>query len=566
MKVHRLRVVWVLFVCAVVLVLAAVPELRGQAKERLDINDLAKIATDTRAPVRQLESRPGTPLDAPLDPKEYTVGPGDVLSVGVWSSAPIEYQLTVSPEGTLLIPGVGPVEVRDQTLARAKEIIALRVGRRYINAEVSVVLLTPRKITVQVMGHVVNEGIQEATAVERADRVIARAMGFPADKLTPDEYAAQLSSARQGQSVRHIRIHRRDGSSVRVDLPMFAWRGAGAHNPYLREGDVIYVPSRDDADNAIAVFGGTLHVAQFEYVAGDSLSGLIAMALGLPPGADAGHAILTRLTPDALGMDTVRVDARAVAEGRAPDIALRPGDRLVIPRVNDVRKNYRVFVQGEVLRPGDYPVTMRSTRLSEVLRYAGGFTEEANLKGATLIRMGAFKDRLPENVILENLRTRRANISPEDTAYFAIESAIRGRGEMVSVDFHRLFVEHDSTQDVAVYPYDVIDVPPLSRSVYVFGQVLRPGHVPYADAKGVPHYVDLAGGFAENARTGDVVIIKRSTRAWLDPDETSIEDGDMVWIPREVHTPTSVVLGTVVQIAGIVAALATVVLAINAVY
>ena len=43
----------------------------------------------------------GPALKGPVDPEKYFVGPSDVLSVNIWISPPLNFSLTVTPEGTL---------------------------------------------------------------------------------------------------------------------------------------------------------------------------------------------------------------------------------------------------------------------------------------------------------------------------------------------------------------------------------------------------------------------------------------------------------------------------------
>ncbi|MEM3136828.1 MAG: hypothetical protein QXW37_08945, partial [Candidatus Nitrosotenuis sp.] len=64
-----------------------------------------------------------------------------------------------------------------------------------------------------------------------------------------------------------------------------------------------------------------------------------------------------------------------------------------------------------------------------------------------------------------------------------------------------------------------------------------PGHVPFAMKASVSYYIDKAGGFTDRARTGDVKIIKAKTKQWLDPGDTVIEDGDYIWVPKEIERP-----------------------------
>ena len=521
---------------------------------------LKGLTSQTKIP----ESRTPVPMDAPLVASEYFVGPGDELSVNIWSSPPASHSLTITPEGLLVIPEVGTANVRGLTLEQAKERVVQIVRKRVLSSEVTVSLLTPRKVTVQIIGFVLHEGLHEINAVERVDRLIAKANVFPSDLMTIEEYETKILQMRQAMSERKILVRSRDGSRQQVDLVRYRITGQGKYNPYLREGDVVYVPNRTDLQNSIGVFGGVMSAASFEHVEGDSLSHLVQMAFGFPVGADPVHAVLTRLSRNGRRMDTLHVDARAVVEHRADDIALLPGDRLVIPALPDARLNYRVELKGEVVAPGMYPITRDSTRLTTIIRQAGGFTREANLKGARLIRSAVSPDDPTQQLQNEWLLSRRAGISVEDTSYYGAETRLRLAGETVALDFEKLFLEGDSTNDVVLRTYDKIEVPRRQRSIYVFGQVVHPGHVALEEGRDYMYYIAQAGGFTQDARDGDTRVIKVGSRIWLDPEETVVEDGDYIWVPKEIEYPLAYYASTWVPFAAILSAIATVVLAVEA--
>jgi hypothetical protein len=153
----------------------------------------------------------------------------------------------------------------------------------------------------------------------------------------------------------------------------------------------------------------------------------------------------------------------------------------------------------------------------------------------------------------ERLLGRRSAITPEDSSYFMAETLLRLDGERVAVNFRLLFLEGDTTQDVTLRNFDRIVVPPISKTVYVFGQVVSPGHVPWVPNESVEYYIRQAGGYTNEARTGDTRIIKGAEGVWLDPDETTIEDGDGLWTPKEIHYPFSHYMTVYGQLAGIIA-------------
>ncbi len=533
--------------------------VQAQVSSGISLPDLLKIRPDMASEAKDAGGKQ-VPMDAPVDPAEYFVGPGDLLALNIWSSMPVAHQLTVTPEGTLLIPNVGVVDVKEQTLEALKKSVSALVVRKYPSAEVTVSLVSARRIVVQVTGDVFFEGKHEISSLQRVDNLIDIANEPPRTVADPGVFREAMY-IRRSSSLRNIIIQRKNGRRLRADLIKYRATGDNTHNPYLREGDQVFVPARRDI--AIGVTGGVRQSGNFEFVPGDSLSDLILMGFGFRREADSTNGILTRLSPDANTMEKVVVNPAAIVSGREANIALRPGDRLVIKNIPDPRKANIVDIQGEVAQPGQYPLTENSTKLSEVIRAAGGFSPEANIKGATLTRSRISPQSSGEEIAMEQLLSSRSNLGVQDTSYYLTETALRLKGELVSVDFHKLFVLGDSTQDVTLRNYDKIFVPKRTKTVYVFGQVLSPGHAEYIEGKDYRYYIQKAEGYAKDAREGDVKIIKSSTRVWLDPGETEIEDGDYIWVPKERTHPFAYHLNVWAQVAGIVAAAATVALLIN---
>ena len=362
------------------------PGVNGQTKQDVPVPDILFGKSElTSLSKSQIEFK-GIPTDGPVNPDEYHVGPGDGFVLNIWSSAPEEHQLTVTPEGYLLIPAVGAVEVKNSTLTEARTRAVGLAGRKYANAVITLTLVNPRKLSVEITGQVMNEGLQEAYSVQRVSTLIEQANTLPATQLTKKFYDQDKQALRRAASQRYIMVRHRDGSSQRVDLVRYGITGEGTQNPYLREGDIVFVPSRNDQDNRIGVYGGATRNIACEYVEGDSVTDLVQLGLGLLPRAIPEAATLARQSLNGASMDTLHVDLRAIAERRVPNIQLQPGDRLVIPEAREERTASFISVEGEVAHPGKYPITRENTKLSDAIRVAGGFTIEAYLPGSALLR------------------------------------------------------------------------------------------------------------------------------------------------------------------------------------
>jgi len=331
--------------------LSGASRLVGQTKQDMQLPELLFGKTDVKAATKSQLDFKDIPTDGPVNPDEYHVGPGDGLVLDVWSSAPVEHQLRVTPEGYLLIPSVGAVAVQDLTLKEAREKVVALGAKRYPGATITLTLVSPRKVSVEITGQVMNEGMQEVYSVQRISALIEQANTLPSTQLTRKFYDQDKQELRRVASQRFIVARHRDGSSQRVDLVKYALTGNGAYNPYLREGDNVYVPGRQDVDNRIGVFGGVVKNISVEYAAGDSITDLVQLGLGLSPLAVPETATLMRQSLDGRVMDSVAVNLRALAERRLPNIALQPGDRLLVPRGHDERVGSIVSIEGDVPRP-----------------------------------------------------------------------------------------------------------------------------------------------------------------------------------------------------------------------
>ncbi len=98
-----------------------------------------------------------------------------------------------------------------------------------------------------------------------------------------------------------------------------------------------------------------------------------------------------------------------------------------------------------------------------------------------------------------------------------LENQFRVLIEGSSLDFRKI---NDPDSDIAKYIVqsgDIIIIPQVQNSVYVFGQVLRPGHVTFIEGKDYNYYVTEASGLGELAEDDDIMVIKGGSRAWLSP-------------------------------------------------
>ncbi|MBX6366074.1 MAG: SLBB domain-containing protein [Gemmatimonadetes bacterium] len=465
-----------------------------------------------RPPALPLATSPSALLDLPIDRSRYVLGPGDVVNLAIFGELSRTNTLAVGPEGTLLIPTVGLVDVLGLTLDQAEGRVRETVARYYRNVTVRLTLAQVRSFKVFVLGAVDQPGVRTATSASRVSEVIP-------------------ASATDSVVHRNILLRRANGDSLRVDLVRFLQLGDLDANPRLREGDALIV---NPIQETVRVVGAVAFPGTYEYRKGETLAALLEIANGgggFPPNA-ADTLRLTRLV--APGRQEVTVLSRAEAVGeRGRGLVLKPFDALYIPGIGDYDRRHVARVEGQVVHPGTYPIVPGVTTVRDLVNAAGGFLPDASLVTATL-------RRTPEGMAekgLEQLKNAPVeSLSKEERQILQIRSG--GDETNVVIDFEQLFRQDGDAADQTLRSGDVLTVPRRRDDVVVLGAVARPGIVDFVPGQKPEAFVRAAGGYSSRADKHDVTILKAKlgTRASI-RDVKTIEPGDQIIIPfKERHT------------------------------
>lgn len=459
------------------------------------------------------------PYDAPVDTNKYVLGPGDLVNVGIWGATPMSYTLSVTPEGTLVIPSYGVISVGSMTIAAAKARVVKLLSERYKDAKITLTLVYPRTFYVIVAGEVKTPARYTANAFDRVDRVFTEA-NLP--KFAGD------ASPLPPFSLRRIKLIHPDGKVQNVDLLKFYQSGDVSDDPYLQQGDAVVVPREDFALGSLSISGGVKMGGTYEYVDGDRIKDLLEISQGLTRIADSSHVEV--FEPNGHGGYAEKIVD--LEDSSSIYMPLPANTRVVVPIDRNKMDNYYVYVDGEVNVPGIYPISPDTTTLTQIIKLAGGFTKWASLPAAAIYRTrepNAFTPPQPTNPSF--FTNRASDVSQEDLSYASQELSMRAGREVVSTDFVKLFVDKDEKYNVTLRAGDSIYVPQSQRAVYVFGQVRYPGYVSFRSGWSSEEYIAAAGGVTEGAEH-KVRILKQGTYQWYKPGDTHIEPGDLIFVPR----------------------------------
>jgi len=447
-------------------------------------------------------------LEGTVDPTQYVLGPGDELAIGFWGDANRSERVIVSPEGDAIVPPVGPIHVTGLTLASARDLITEKLQIYYRPSILSISLIAVRSFEVHVVGMVTKPGAQEANAVTRVSQVVGRAQGLL-----------------KGASNRNIRLIR-GADTLRVDLSRYLLLGDNGLNPFVRDGDVVYVPPQSEQ---VRVLGSVYREGAYEFTAGETLDKMIELAGGLRPEAVGDSVEVYRFRTD--DPKSSRSMVLALEPTVLERFEMAPGDRVFIRSVAGWHRDAEAVILGEVEHPGAYVIDEGAETLFHLITRAGGLTENASLAEARLVRGLYASQRFPVEAMMDSAVAAGGHLSERE--YSLVETLAREPKGEVSIDFEKLYAAKGRGSDVPLMDGDVIDIPRASLSVRVSGQVKNPGLVAFKRGEDASYYVKQAGGVASRADgRGMRVITARSGEA-LGPSGTEIRPGDIVWVPQK---------------------------------
>lgn len=416
-------------------------------------------------------------------------------------------------------------------------------------------------ISVTIGGKFIVNGTYPAMLSERVDQFITRI--YNAAKENSLRIAQDLGTAErinknldEEYAIRGIILKSANGEEKIIDLAKFRVNGDFKNNPYLKNDDVIIFPAVDLDRNFVRIMGAVNNPIKFMFVEGDKLSDAIALAQGINKAYDnVTTATIYRLSYDGSKIDSINIKL-------TDDILLNRGDRIVVQAEETKRKDYVVNVIGEVNKPGFIPITKNKTTVADVITQAGGFTNNADITRAELIRgANAFESILFSEQLEKLLMSRMSTLIEGDSLYFEIDEKLRFLRGNGLVDFTKIFNKDSLAGDFIVQDYDVIYVPPKIDLVYVYGQVNNAGYIKYRPDKTYDYYLKLGGGIGETA--SNIYIIRGKSRSWInaeDNPETIIEPGDYIWVSKKTPRTFWYHVEQAGKIAGILGAVATVIL------
>ncbi len=391
-------------------------------------------------------------------PQNYVLGPGDKVIVDIYGASQKTQQLTISPEGEVVVPGYGPIAVSGLSVAAAQSKIRSTLGSRYSSSNIKISVGQTRTILVNVMGEVKTPGTYHLSAFSTVFHALYMAGGI-----------SDLGT------LRNIKVYRNGNLVTVVDIYEYILNGRLAGNIPLQEGDVILV---GPYDCLVGITGKVKRPMFYEMRKNESVATLLKYAGGFTGDAHKNSVRLTRQVGD-------RYSVFNVEEFDMNSFQVDDGDAVVVDGMLN-RYDNMVEVKGAVFRAGQYQLGKEVSSVRTLIEAAEGVTEDAFTNRAVLHRLKA--DRSLE-VIPVDVKGILAGTTPdiplqnEDVLFIGTITDLR-----------------------------------LERTFTIRGEVISPGTYQYADNTTIEDLIVQAGGLTDAASTARVDVSRRI----MDPKATTV--------------------------------------------
>jgi protein involved in polysaccharide export with SLBB domain len=252
----------------------------------------------------------------------------------------------------------------------------------------------------------------------------------------------------------------------------------------VQDGDRIRIsPILPYSQRAIYLEGHVARPGRLPYTDGMRLSDVLHSYRDMLP-EPATHGEIVRLVPPDLHAETIEFNVPDVLIGNA-NVDLQPYDTVRILGRYQVDAP-KVSIQGEVLRPGTYPLSKDMTA-AQLVRMAGGFKRDALLDSADLTSYG-------------------------------IVDGDRISGKLATVPIGAAVNGSNPGADVSLKPGDILTIHQITgwsdigESVTIIGQVRFPGTYGFQEGERLSSVLRRAGGFRDTAYPSGAVLTRDQVR------------------------------------------------------
>ena len=347
-----------------------------------------------------------------------------------------------------------------------------------------------------IAGAIQRPGVYELTGNLKLKDLLEKAGG-----LKPDVYTKRGGISRLNQNGTPQQV------SFDIDSVMNNYTDIA-----LQKNDSVTLYSIFDIDNniSITIDGNIRRPGMYKWVQSLTLNDVILQAGGITESGDnrtieiarrINNISLTQLNH--LQTEIINVD---LADSAAiKDVVLQPYDAINIRQKSSYSKQRTVFVEGLVINPGRYTLSMSNDRISDVLKRAGGFRANADTTALVIKRLSRkdLSEDERQKVFAKLLNIKSDSINSTER----IKDEIYKEYDKISIDLNNALHQNKESENMLLEDGDVLTIEQNSNLVKVSGEVYYPTIVPFKQNASLKYYIEKSGSYTELARKRGALVI-----------------------------------------------------------
>ncbi len=292
----------------------------------------------------------------------------------------------------------------------------------------------------------------------------------------------------------------------------------------LKKNDVLFIPSKTDltGEQTLRINGEVNYPGTYQYAENTTIQDLILLAGGLTRAASTAKIDVFRryyqpgaksASKEIAQVYSFNLDHGFLVEDTL--FALLPFDEVQVRKSPIYAEQQNVRITGSVNFEGEYAMTSKEFRLSDLVKMAGGLSELAYSKGARLIRQMTAEEREQQETSLRTSQIalyEQALESDKNYDRHLADSLLDlkmniGYNYPVAIDLEEALAHPGEPADVLLRANDQLIVPQFSNTVKISGEVMYPISVNYKEGKGLSYYIKNAGGYGNKAHKSKTYAI-----------------------------------------------------------
>jgi protein involved in polysaccharide export with SLBB domain len=289
----------------------------------------------------------------------------------------------------------------------------------------------------------------------------------------------------------------------------------------------------------------------FPFVEGESIEDLIIRAGGLKAAASTSRVDVFRQKLPTDQDDPANNEFyekfsftvnRDLSINKTNNFTLKPFDQVFVRFSPNFDKNKSVYIEGQVLYPGEYILETRNQRISDLVRLAGGLNTQAYPEGATLLRtIKLSKQEIADRAkdIAEQTDNEKAKVNKKD--FIKVEEVANEKQETIDINLVKILAKQRIDEDLFLQEGDVLRVPKFLQTVRIQGEVLYPTTTRFKGGT-FKDYISAAGGYTSLSRKKRAFVryangtVRSTKKVLFFNNYPPIEPGAEIFVPTRTKS------------------------------